>query len=245
MRLAAFLVFALLMSACTVTTTQSTPSSRPAPEQQAQQQAVPQKLTSADSRRLAAQFENVKRRVEPVAERECRARQPRLNCDFNIVVDTRPNQPPNAYQTVDRNGRPILAMTVGLIARARNADELAFVMGHEAAHHIALHLDRQREHATAGALVFGSLAQITGGGSDAIEAATRIGATVGARSYSKNFELEADALGTVITHNAGYDPVRGAEFFTRIPDPGDRFLGTHPPNSDRIKTVRRVASELK
>jgi hypothetical protein len=32
---------------------------------------------------------------------------------------------------------------------------------------------------------------------------------VGARRYSKAFELEADALGTVIAARAGYDPLRG------------------------------------
>ncbi|MGB0799102.1 MAG: peptidase M48, partial [Planktomarina sp.] len=30
----------------------------------------------------------------------------------------------------------------------------------------------------------------------------------------------------------------GAAYFTRIPDPGNRFLGTHPPNGARITTVR-------
>ncbi|WP_224826459.1 M48 family metalloprotease [Cognatishimia sp. MH4019] len=246
MRLAAILLFPLLISACTVTTTQTAPPSTPAPQQEApQKREAPQQITQADARRLARNFTSVVRRIEPVAERECRARTPQQDCDFKIVVDDRPNQPPNAYQTVDNTGRPILAMTVALIADARNTDELAFVLGHEAAHHIAEHLGRQRQNATAGALVFGSLAQITGGGSSAVETATRIGATVGARSYSKEFELEADALGTVIAHKAGYDPVRGAEFFNRIPDPGNRFLGTHPPNADRIKTVRRVAATLK
>ena len=67
---------------------------------------------------------------------------------------------------------------------------------------------------------------------------------VGARSYSKNFELEADALGTIITARAGYDPLRGAEFFARIPDPGDKFLGTHPPNASGLDTVRRTAAGL-
>jgi predicted Zn-dependent protease len=56
--------------------------------------------------------------------------------------------------------------------------------------------------------------------------------------------LEADALGTVITKRAGYDPVRGAAFFTQIADPGDRFLGTHPPNAKRIDTVKRVNDSL-
>ena len=71
-----------------------------------------------------------------------------------------------------------------------------------------------------------------------------VGATVGGRSYSKNFELEADALGTRITAEAGYDPLRGAQFFFRIPDPGNRFLGTHPPNADRLRTVQQVAAGL-
>ena len=54
----------------------------------------------------------------------------------------------------------------------------------------------------------------------------------------------ADKLGTIITHKAGYNPVRGAEFFTRIADPGNRFLGTHPPNAARIDTVRQTAATL-
>ena len=127
---------------------------------------------------------------------------------------------------------------------ARNRDELAFVMGHEAAHHIEGHIPRQQQNAAAGAILLGGLAALTGANSTVIDQAVDIGAGVGARSYSKNFELEADALGTVITKRAGYDPVKGAAFFTQIPDPGNRFLGTHPPNSQRIETVRRTAAGL-
>ncbi|WP_413874394.1 M48 family metalloprotease, partial [Albidovulum sp.] len=87
----------------------------------------------------AANFVGVVRRMEPVIEQECLARRARTNCDFRIVVDDRRGQPPNAYQTLDSAGRPIIAFTLPLIAEARNADELAFVMGHEAAHHIASH----------------------------------------------------------------------------------------------------------
>jgi predicted Zn-dependent protease len=179
-------------------------------------------------------------RVEPVAEAECRRVTPRQNCDFRIVVDGRPNQPPNAYQTLDETGRPVIAFNLGLIAEARNIDELAFVMGHEAAHHIAGHIPRAQANAAAGAVVFAGLAVLTGGDASAIRSAQDIGAAVGARAYSKDFELEADALGTVITQRAGFDALRGAEFFNRIPDPGNRFLGTHPPNAERIATVRRT-----
>lgn len=56
--------------------------------------------------------------------------------------------------------------------------------------------------------------------------------------------LEADGLGTEIAIRAGYDPVHGAEFFTRLPDPGDTFLGSHPPNAQRIAAVRRAAESI-
>jgi Zn-dependent protease with chaperone function len=192
----------------------------------------------------ARSFLRVIQTVEPVAERECRARTSGINCDFNIVVDDRPGQPANAYQTEDRAGRPVIAFTLALLEDARNEDELAFVLGHEAAHHISGHIARQQQNAVAGAVIFAGLATLSGGDASAVETAQRLGAQVGARTYSKDFELEADALGTVITARAGFNPLRGAEFFTRIPDPGDRFLGTHPPNASRLDTVRRTAAGL-
>lgn len=232
------LAAAALLAACEVTPVQTGPgqASPAAP----QSRAAP----TLSAQQAARSFLRVKSTVEPVAERECRARTQGVNCDFNIVVDDRPGQPPNAFQTLDRQGRPVVAFTLALIADARNEDELAFVMGHEAAHHIAGHIGRQQQNAAAGAVIFAGLATLTGGDASAVRTAQRVGAQVGARTYSKAFELEADALGTVITKRAGYDPLRGAEFFTRIPDPGDKFLGTHPPNSDRIATVRRTAAGL-
>ena len=212
------------------------PSGAPAPS--AQSQPV-DRLTTSEAART---FVQVARRMEPVAEQQCRARTRNVNCDFRIVVDDRPNQPPNAYQTLDENRRPIIAFTLGLIGQARNADELAFVLGHEAAHHIAGHIDRQQQNAMAGAVIFSGLATLTGGGEAAVRTAQELGATVGARTYSKEYELEADQLGTILTIQGGYDPLRGAQFFNRIPDPGNRFLGTHPPNAQRMEIVRRTAA---
>ncbi len=223
-----------LLAACggDITVTTNAPRQSNAPESRVQ--SVP----------VSPAFAEVVTTVEPVAERECRARTTRKNCDFRILVDTRPGQPPNAFQTLDKSGRPVIAFTATLIEDARNKDELAFVMGHEAAHHIKGHIARTQQNAVAGAVIAGSLAVLLGGSGEAVDAAQRNGALVGARSYSKEFELEADALGTVITAKAGYDPLRGAQFFSRIPDPGDRFLGTHPPNAQRIQVVRQTAAGL-
>lgn len=194
--------------------------------------------------RSARTFVEVVETVEPVAERECRRVAPRANCNFIIVIDDRPGQEPNAFQTVDRAGRPILAFNLALIASVENADELAFVMGHEASHHILGHLERTQQNAAVGAVILSGLAAMSGASPASVREAEQLGAEMGARRYSKDFELEADQLGTVITARAGYDPIRGAAFFLRIPDPGNRFLGTHPPNAARIDIVRQTAARL-
>lgn len=194
-------------------------------------------MTPAEAQRA---FAVVTRNVEPVAERSCRELTAGINCDFLIRVDPNPNAPPNAYQSQDRNGRPVITFTRSMLGQIANHDELAFVMGHEAAHHIRGHLARQQQNAVAGAVLLAGLASLAGGSAAEISNAQDIGATVGARSYSKNFELEADELGTLITHKAGYRPSVGVKFFDRLPDPGDRFLGTHPPNPDRVRVVQQT-----
>lgn len=192
----------------------------------------------------AENFVAVVNRVEPVAEDYCRSLRRVANCDFRIVIDDRPGQPPNAFQTLDDTGRPILAMTVALIADARNRDELAFVMGHEAAHHIAGHIPQQQNTALAGAIIAGILAAAGGAGDQGIRQAQDMGATVGARRFSKEFELEADSLGAEIALASGFDPLIGMAFFDRLPDPGDAFLGTHPANAQRKAVVQATVARL-
>lgn len=206
----------------------------------------PAQVNAPDFPTAARTFIAVVNRVEPVAEAYCREKRPDLNCDFRIVIDDRAGAPPNAFHTLDRaSGQPLIGFTLSLIADARNADELAFVLGHEAAHHIAGHIPRARDTAMAGALILGTLAALGGADGAAIRSAQDVGAAVGARSYSRDFELEADALGTVIAFRAGYDPERGAGFFARLPDPGNRFLGSHPPNAQRVGIVARTTTDLR
>jgi predicted Zn-dependent protease len=233
-RLLILALFAL--SACGTVTVNMPPVSN-------QPSAIPTSPAQLRANQAARQFVEVVETVEPVAEQMCRQKTRGVNCDFQIVVDDRPDQPSNAFQTVDRLGRPVLAFNLALINEVENADELAFVMGHEAAHHIQDHLNKTRENATVGAVVFAGLAAISGAEAQVVKNAEQLGAAVGARSYSKEFELEADQLGTIITMRAGFDPIRGAQFFNRIADPGDRFLGSHPPNKARLELVKKTVSQ--
>jgi len=228
------LVAAICLASCTL----DIPTESSAPSQPSAS-AGPQ----VSSSRARANFDAVIARMEPVAERMCRQRTNGVNCNFQIVVDDRP-QPPNAFQTLDPDKRPIIGFTASLIADARNQDELAFIFGHEAAHHIEQHIPQSQQSALEGAVAATILAQILGASQANTELAQRAGAKVNSRRFSKEFELEADSLGTIIADAAGFNPVRGAEYFNRIPDPGDRFLGTHPPNADRIRVVQETAARL-
>ena len=199
---------------------------------------VIERVTRTGSPQSVGDFRAVVARVEPVAERVCRQMRPGANCDFSISIDTRPNQPPNAFQTYNEAGRPLLVMTPSLLKRMKNRDEVAFVVAHEAAHHIASHIDQTQRTAVTGALIGAVFGAAIGLDPTGVDTATNIGGNIGARRFSKDFELEADSLGARIAQRAGYNPLRGVLYFQDASDPGDRFLGTHPPNASRIQNVR-------
>lgn len=223
------------------------PYGRPGPAGSGTAQGSLAPVQSNGSPEAAARlFVQVMRRMEPAVEREClqRRTQP-INCDFQFVVDDAPGLEPNAFQTIDRNGRPIIGFTLALIRATRNGDEIAFVVGHEASHHVLNHLDRKAGAAAAGAVILGSIASASGASPAALERAQEIGASVGSRYYSRDWELQADYLGAIMTMNAGFDPINGARFFERIPDPGDHVLGSHPPRVARLAQVNRAVADVR
>lgn len=210
---------------------------------------VPQSGVSLrqDSPRQAAQnFLSVLRTMEPAIERECLVRRTApINCDYQFVVDDRAGLEPNAFQTIDRQGRPIIGFTLSLLTAANNTDELAFVVGHEASHHILNHLRQRESAAAAGAVIVTGIAAASGVNIPSVEIAQRLGAQMGARYYSKEWELQADYLGAIIAMKGGYDPVRGAQFFARMPDPGDQILGSHPSRAARQAQVARAVEDVR
>lgn len=232
MRILLALLVGMTLAGCDVeqtTTTIQAPDPTPLPA-----------VTRTGRPQTLADFRAVVARIEPVAERACRDAGSQLNCDFLVSVDTRDGLAPNAFQSYEPNGQPKITFTASLIRKLQNHDELAFVFGHEAAHHIAGHLAQTNNSARAGAVFGAIIGAAVGMDASGVDLATNIGGTVGARRYSKAFELEADSLGAQIVERAGYDAKRGVLYFAEAPDPGDRFLGTHPPNADRIRIVNQT-----
>jgi len=137
-------------------------------------------------------------RIERVAEQVCRQKnpsRPRTYCDFQLKVDTSETNVPNAFQTIGKDGRPIIAFNIAMLANVRNDDEIAFILGHEAGHQIASHLVRANTNANLGALLLGGLLAASGANATSVQEAQNIGGTIGARAYSQTHELEADVLG--------------------------------------------------
>ncbi len=231
MRLLLFLVFSLLLSACATDRLRVIP-------------AEDWRGLSAEEAASAAAFREVSHDIGREARAQCLRSSKPQSCDFRILVDLNPTAPANAFQTLDDKKQPAIIFTRSMIRSTRNADELAFVMGHEAAHHVLDHIGRQSENARVGAAKFGEAERQRGKSDAAVEKAQKIGAKVAVQAYAKDFELEADQLGTLITYNAGYNPLIGAKYFARIPDPGDQFLGSHPPNAQRVDIVQQTARKL-
>jgi len=238
MRKIVMAVMALTLSGC-VETTGSAPKTQ-TPAKTVTDIALP----AASKNRTMQNFLAVVHRMEPGIERECRVRTSGENCNFKIVIDGRKDQKPNAFQKQDKHGRPIIAFTQTMIASFRNEDEIALVLGHEAAHHLKGHIPKTRDSLIEGAVVGGLLAAAGGGNAAVVKKAQERGGHRSSRVYSKQYELEADELGTIIMIRAGYNALRGVAIMKRISDPGNRYLGSHPPNAERIAIIRRTAAKM-
>ena len=130
-----------------------------------------------------------------------------------------PDLPANAWQTNDAAGRPVLVITERLVQSTANADELAFVLAHEAAHHVAGHRNRAlKEHGLRLAGILGLAAGPSAAGSGNPHA----------------MEFEADALGARIMAAAGYDIRLAAGLFgrTTLWDP-EAATSSHPSTAAR------------
>lgn len=184
-------------------------------------------------------FDVAVQQIEPVAEQWCRERAPLRNCDFKIMIDSQPGLAANASQSYAPNGQPVLTLTTAMIADAQNADELAFILAHEAGHHIAGHILRLRQLASTGVDGPNALGLFDAG--EPFANPSREGVAL-ARTKLKGFELEADAFGAQISADAGFDPLIAAEILRRIPDPGVHASGSHPANSDRLQAIRSAVA---
>lgn len=202
-----------------------------------------------------ARFNRVARRVRPAGRSMCEQltqSQPGFNCTVDIAIDRKMKER-NAYFTY-QGGKPVIRMSMPLLQDTRNDDEVAFVLAHEYGHLIGRHIEKQQHQVLAGALIAGALAGIATAAAgeydgEAVVQGLGVGAAVGSITYSKEYELESDSVGTYIANAAGYDAVRGAMFFARperqrMASGGYSFWGTHPPDQKRLALVLATQARI-
>lgn len=182
---------------------------------------------------------NAVARVETVAQSVCEQTLPGKDCEFSVAVTDESDTSINAYQV---RGQPLIVFTQPMMAIFKNADEVAFVYSHEAAHYILEHGEKRQERELLGGLLLGGLAMTRGSSPANRQEAkdwARIGSHVGNRVYSVDEELEADFLGASIAHAAGFNPSVGVLIFDQTPDsPSGQILPSHPGNSERIAAIQ-------
>jgi len=136
----------------------------------------------------------------------------------------------------------------GMIQSARTEGEMAGVMAHEISH-VAL------RHGTAQATKgqkYGLLAGIAGiagtiFGGPGVGQLAQAPFAVYLLKFSREYETEADVLGSQIMARAGYDPRELANMFRTLEQQGGGgggFLSDHPSPSDRYARINREAQML-
>jgi predicted Zn-dependent protease len=139
-----------------------------------------------------------------------------------------------------------LFLNTGLIRLSESESELASAISHELGHVAARHAVRQ---ATRTDLLQASTIPLIflGGIPGAItRELAGIGLPVGMFKFSRDFENEADILGTQYLYKSGYDPNAAIDMFERIeateqkrPGAVSQLFNTHPRTSDRIMKAQQ------
>lgn len=140
----------------------------------------------------------------------------------------------------------------GMIESAQNEGQMAGVMAHELSHVALRHGTAQASKAQKYGLLAGILGiggAILGGPAGAAAQIASQGVGVYFLKFSREYETEADILGSQIMARAGYDPRDLAEMFRTIERQGGGssggFLSSHPSPSDRYARINREAEMLR
>ena len=139
-------------------------------------------------------------------------------------------------------GGPMFIYT-GLMKSVENEAQLAGVMSHEMAHVILRHGTHEATKANIVELPVVLAGKVLGTDNIFGKLVT-MGLGMGANSFilkfSRDAESEADALGSHLMAETGYDPVQMARFFDNLAAKGSRppqILSDHPSPVDREKAI--------
>lgn len=142
-------------------------------------------------------------------------------------------------------------VNTGILKLAESEAELAGVMAHEIAHVTARHGTRQATRGEIANLATIPLIFLGGWSGYGIQQAANFAIPMTFLKFSRNFEREADFLGTQYLYNSGYDPTAMVQFFERLQAQEKskknalaKVFSSHPMTEGRIRLVQETMDEL-
>lgn len=174
-------------------------------------------------------------------------------CQFDVRFET--SDELNAYA----HGANSITITQGLAQYLETEAEFATVIAHEMGHHMNDHITKLKQNQLAGAIVsgilFGVIAGATGAyqyNPDALQTdmnnMMEVGGSVGALSYSKEHEREADYIAAYIMARAGYDLNEGRALWAKLTKETGNYetemFDTHPSGPDRLAAWDVTVAEV-
>jgi predicted Zn-dependent protease len=141
----------------------------------------------------------------------------------------------------------------GMLEKARNEGEVAGVMAHELSHVALRHGTAQQTKATPYAIgqIAGQIAGAIVGGKTGsyIAQGSQIGIGTYFMKFSREYEKQADILGSRIMAAAGYDPRDMANVFKTIEQEsgpgGPQWMSDHPNPGNRYQYINNEAKALR
>jgi predicted Zn-dependent protease len=187
----------------------------------------------------AAETSALQDRVDSIGKKLIAASGERgLDWEFQVFDDPTPN----AFALP--GGK--IGVHSGMAQIAETDAQLAAVLAHEVGHVVARHPSEQMSQSAAIQTALG----VAGAGEGAVGQLVQLATGVGALSFSRSAEAEADRIGLEYMARAGYDPRAAVELWqnmeqaTAADGRPPEFLSTHPDPQSRIAAIRGSLPEV-
>ena len=153
-----------------------------------------------------------------------------------------------------------IGIHTGLCVAADNESQLASVLAHEISHVTQRHISRQigdqvPNSIQGGLILLGAiLIGAMSGNSEVVEAGAMVAPSIMSQNqidFTREMEIEADAIGIKTLGISGYDPYAMSDFFEKLSTGSDprnaqsiEFLRTHPTSVNRSAAAKKQARRM-
>ncbi len=185
---------------------------------------------------------------DPELEEYVRELTCRLAGDFCAEVRVYLIDLPYANASMAPNG--VLQVWAGLLLRAGDEAELAYVIGHELGHYRHRHVIQQWRSAQRTQALLGALQVLTAGaGAGLVGSALGLGGAAALNQFSRDHERAADQFGFATLASHGYDVSASYGLYEQLaaeeaalpPRWRSVVFASHPPTAERLKDMREAA----